>query len=84
MRSLLDIPEDALDAVMATAYQLYQASRYPVVEVLCRGLIAAETSPKVVDVAPTHRGRPDDQQCQQGEGEAKQLQPARDRNLHRS
>ena len=42
MRSLLDIPEDALDAVMATAYQLYQASRYPEVEVLCRGLIAAD------------------------------------------
>jgi hypothetical protein len=42
MRSLLGIPEDALDAVMATAYQLYQASRYPEVEVLCRGLIAAD------------------------------------------
>lgn len=42
MRSLLDIPEDALDAVMATAYQLYQATRYPEVEVLCRGLIAAD------------------------------------------
>jgi len=42
MRSLLDIPEDALDAVMATAYQLYQASRYAEVEVLCRGLIAAD------------------------------------------
>jgi predicted Zn-dependent protease len=42
IRSLLDIPEDALDAVMATAYQLYQATRYPEVEVLCRGLIAAD------------------------------------------
>ena len=42
MRSILGIPEDALDAVMATAYQLYQASRYPEVEVLCRGLIAAD------------------------------------------
>ena len=42
MRSLLDIPEDALDAVMATAYQLYQAARFPEVEVLCRGLIAAD------------------------------------------
>ena len=42
MRSLLDIPEDALDAVMATAYQLYQAGRYPEVAVLCRGLIAAD------------------------------------------
>jgi hypothetical protein len=27
---------------MATAYQLYQAGRYPEVEVLCRGLIAAD------------------------------------------
>jgi predicted Zn-dependent protease len=42
MRSILGIPEDALDAVMATAYQLYQAARYPEVEVLCRGLIAAD------------------------------------------
>lgn len=42
MRTILGIPEDALDAVMATAYQLYQAGRYPEVEVLCRGLIAAD------------------------------------------
>src|SRR5262249_44765134 len=42
MRSLVGIPEEALDAVMATAYQLYQAGRYPEVEVLCRGLIAAD------------------------------------------
>ena len=42
MRSLFGIPEEALDAVMATAYQLYQAGRYPEVEVLCRGLIAAD------------------------------------------
>ena len=42
MRSILGIPESALDAVMATAYQLYQAGRYPEVEVLCRGLIAAD------------------------------------------
>ena len=42
MRSLLGIPEEALDAVMATAYQLYQAGRLPEVEVLCRGLIAAD------------------------------------------
>ena len=42
MRAIFGIPEDALDAVMATAYQLYQAGRYPEVEVLCRGLIAAD------------------------------------------
>jgi hypothetical protein len=42
MRSLFGIPEEALDAVMATAYQLYQAGRYPEVEILCRGLIAAD------------------------------------------
>ena len=42
MRSIFGIPEEALDAVMATAYQLYQAGRYPEVEVLCRGLIAAD------------------------------------------
>jgi predicted Zn-dependent protease len=42
MRSIFGIPEEALDAVMATAYQLYQAARFPEVEVLCRGLIAAD------------------------------------------
>ena len=42
MRSIFGIPEEALDAVMATAYQLYQAGRYPEVGVLCRGLIAAD------------------------------------------
>ena len=42
MRSIFGIPEEALDAVMATAYQLYQAGRYPEVEILCRGLIAAD------------------------------------------
>ena len=42
MRSIFGIPEEALDAVMATAYQLYQAGRYPEVEVLCRGLIASD------------------------------------------
>ena len=42
MRSIFGIPEEALDAVMATAYQLYQAGRFPEVEVLCRGLIAAD------------------------------------------
>jgi hypothetical protein len=42
MRSIFGIPEEALDAVMATAYQLYQAGRHPEVEILCRGLIAAD------------------------------------------
>ena len=42
MRDIFGIPEEALDAVMATAYQLYQAARFPEVEVLCRGLIAAD------------------------------------------
>lgn len=42
MQSLLGIPQEALDAVMATAYQLYQAGRFHEVEVLCRGLIAAD------------------------------------------
>jgi predicted Zn-dependent protease len=42
MKSLLGIPEEALDAVMALAFQLYQARRYREVEVLCRGLIAAD------------------------------------------
>jgi len=42
MRSIFGIPEAALDAVMATAYQLYQAGRYPEVAILCRGLIAAD------------------------------------------
>ena len=42
MRSIFGIPEEALDAIMATAYQLYQAGRYPEVEILCRGLVAAD------------------------------------------
>lgn len=42
MKSLLGIPDEALDAVMALAFQLYQARRYREVEVLCRGLIAAD------------------------------------------
>jgi predicted Zn-dependent protease len=42
MREIFGIPEEALDAVMATAYQLYQAGRFLEVEVLCRGLIAAD------------------------------------------
>jgi predicted Zn-dependent protease len=42
LREIFGIPEEALDAVMATAYQLYQAGRHMEVEVLCRGLIAAD------------------------------------------
>jgi len=42
MKSLLGIPDEALDAIMAVAYQLYQHGRYPEVDVLCRGLIAAD------------------------------------------
>jgi tetratricopeptide (TPR) repeat protein len=42
MKSLLGIPDEALDAIMAVAYQLYQTGRYPEVDVLCRGLIAAD------------------------------------------
>ena len=42
LKSLLGIPEGALDTVMALAFQLYQAGRYSEVEVLCRGLIAAD------------------------------------------
>ena len=42
MRDIFGIPEEALDAVMATAYHLYQAGRYPEVEVLCLGLVAAD------------------------------------------
>jgi tetratricopeptide (TPR) repeat protein len=42
MKSLLGIPDEALDAIMAVAYQLYQAGRYPEVDVLCRGLVAAD------------------------------------------
>ena len=42
MQFLLGIPDEALDAVMAAAFQLYQAGRYTETEVLCRGLIAAD------------------------------------------
>lgn len=42
VRSLVGTPEAALDHVMAKAYQLYQAGRYPQVEILCRGLIACD------------------------------------------
>jgi tetratricopeptide (TPR) repeat protein len=42
MKSIFGIPDEALDAIMALAYQLYQVGRYSEVEVLCRGLIAAD------------------------------------------
>ena len=42
MKTLLAIPDEALDAVMSVAFQLYQAGRYAETEVLCRGLIAAD------------------------------------------
>jgi tetratricopeptide (TPR) repeat protein len=42
MQSILGIDQEPLDHVMATAYLLYQAGRYKEVDVLCRGLIAAD------------------------------------------
>ena len=42
MKSLFGIPDEALDAIMALAYQLYQVGRYADAEVLCRGLVAAD------------------------------------------
>jgi hypothetical protein len=42
MQSILGLDHEALDHVMATAYLLYQAGRYAEVDVLCRGLIAAD------------------------------------------
>ena len=42
MQSILQIDQASLDHVMATAYLLYQAGRYREVDVLCRGLIAAD------------------------------------------
>jgi hypothetical protein len=42
MKSILGLDEEALDHVMATAYLLYQAGRYVEVDVLCRGLLAAD------------------------------------------
>jgi hypothetical protein len=42
LKSTLARDPGALDHVMATAYQLYQAGRYAEVDVLCRGLIAAD------------------------------------------
>jgi predicted Zn-dependent protease len=42
MKSILGLDQQALDHVMATAYLLYQAGRYDEVDVLCRGLVAAD------------------------------------------
>jgi len=42
MQSILGIDQGALDQVMATAFLLYQSGRYAEVDVLCRGLIAAD------------------------------------------
>ena len=42
MKDLLGIPEEALDQVMATAYQLYTSGYYDHAATLCRGLIAAD------------------------------------------
>ena len=42
MKSILGIPDHALDAVMALAFRLYQVGRYTETEVLCRGLVAAD------------------------------------------
>jgi hypothetical protein len=42
LKSTLARDPGALDHVMATAYQLYQAGRDAEVDVLCRGLIAAD------------------------------------------
>ena len=42
MKAIFGIPDEALDAIMALAYQLYQVGRYPEAEVLCRGLVAAD------------------------------------------
>jgi len=42
MQSIFAIDQAALDQVMATAYLMYQGARYHEVDVLCRGLIAAD------------------------------------------
>ena len=42
LRALLGIPARALDILAALGYQLYQAGRYAEVEILCRGLVAAD------------------------------------------
>lgn len=42
MKSILGIDQASLDHVMATAFLLYQSGRYHEVDVLCRGLVAAD------------------------------------------
>jgi hypothetical protein len=42
MRSILELDQSHLDQIMATAYLLYQAGRYREVDVLCKGLVAAD------------------------------------------
>ncbi len=42
LKTILNIPTEVLDHVMATAYQLYQRGCYPQAEVMCRGLLAAD------------------------------------------
>ena len=42
MKSIFGITDEALDAIMALAYQLYLVGRYIEAEVLCRGLVAAD------------------------------------------
>jgi tetratricopeptide (TPR) repeat protein len=42
MKTLLAIPDEALEAVRAVAFQLYQAGRYAEAEVLCGGLVSAD------------------------------------------
>lgn len=42
LKTILNLSGEALDQVMATAYVLYQVGRYTEVEVLCKGLVAAD------------------------------------------
>jgi predicted Zn-dependent protease len=42
LKSLLGISERTLSALRALAHQLYRAARHAEVEVICRGLIAAD------------------------------------------
>lgn len=42
LKSLLGIPEDALDQAMGIAFQLYNAGRYTEAEIVCRGLLASD------------------------------------------
>jgi predicted Zn-dependent protease len=42
MKTLFAIPDEALDAVRAVAFQLYQVGRYAEAELLCAGLVAAD------------------------------------------